>query len=212
MTLTILAGAVVKFSASTRLTIYGTLDVNGAAGNEVVFTSLKDDTYGGDTNGDGSATSPAPGDWKGIYLDGSGSYEGIGEFDYCRIRYGGYSYGGTYYGNVYFSSSDSGHFTNSVSEYSENDGVEIYDCSPTITNSTLANNTTGLAVSYGNPIVTNCTFWVNSSTGIYSSSASPIITNCILWWNGDDLYGCTATYSDIEDGDAGDGYPIQKPR
>ncbi len=33
----------------------------------------------------------------------------------------------------------------------------------------------------------------------------PVITNCILWANGDDLVGCSATYSCIEDGDPGEG-------
>ncbi|MHC4756786.1 MAG: LEPR-XLL domain-containing protein, partial [Planctomycetota bacterium] len=47
--LTISAGAVVKFAPGTGLTVYGTLDVNGASGNEVVFTSFYDDVYGGDT-------------------------------------------------------------------------------------------------------------------------------------------------------------------
>ena len=31
------------------------------------------------------------------------------------------------------------------------------------------------------------------------------ISNCILWGNGDDLFDCVATYSDVEDGDPGTG-------
>src|SRR5205085_8393501 len=42
--------------------------VQGTVNNPVVVTSLKDDSYGGDTNSDGNTTSPAPGDWNGVYF------------------------------------------------------------------------------------------------------------------------------------------------
>jgi hypothetical protein len=32
---------------------------------------------------------------------------------------------------------------------------------------------------------------------------APVINNCIVWGNNDDLYSCSATYSCIEDNDAG---------
>ena len=139
VTLTVSAGAVVKFALDTQMTVYGRLGVNGTSGSPVVFTSIRDDTYGGDTNGDGTTTSAAPGDWKGIYLYGYSSSQGIGEFDYCRLRYGGNTNGDAD-ANVYFGQSDSGYFRNSVSEYSGYDGLKIESCSVNLQGNTFCNN------------------------------------------------------------------------
>ncbi len=71
----------------------------------------------------------------------------------------------------------------------------------------------GGAISTGTSAnISNCTMVNNIAESAYSAygggikgAAATAIINCILWANGDDLYGCSATYSCIEDGDAGAG-------
>ncbi|MCK4722118.1 MAG: right-handed parallel beta-helix repeat-containing protein, partial [Dehalococcoidia bacterium] len=113
-------------------------------------------------------------------------------------------------------------------------GIGVAHGSPTIINCTISYNQYGIMANWGgSPIIvnsiihnngvrgiildfdstatiTNCTIYGNGSNGIRNvNTPDPTITNCIIWGNGDDLHSfsgqCVATYSNIEDGDAGTG-------
>jgi len=88
-TLTVQAGAIVKFKTGLdwHINVDGTLDVNGTAADPVIFTSILDDTAGGDTALDGP-TAGAPGDWAGLIVGDSPL--GTVDAEYLELRYGGY--------------------------------------------------------------------------------------------------------------------------
>ena len=69
-TLTLADNVVLKFRpASFLLLADGASALVNNVGTGVSFTSYKDDTLKGDTNADAGATTPAVGDWGGIYDD-----------------------------------------------------------------------------------------------------------------------------------------------
>ena len=86
-TLTILPGAVVKMGDKLSIIVNsgGALSALGNRVLPIIFTSIKDDTYGGDSNGDGNLTQPQPGDWGAICNNG-----GAVTIEHARIQYGGW--------------------------------------------------------------------------------------------------------------------------
>ena len=84
--LNIAEGTIVKFSGLVGLDIQGGLITEGTDNTPVVFTSWKDDAYGGDSNGDG-VSSGQPGDWGRIALLSQAN----GKLDYSILRFGGNS-------------------------------------------------------------------------------------------------------------------------
>jgi parallel beta-helix repeat protein len=91
-TLHIAPGTVIKFTneiGSSRLYVYGRIFSSGQQNKKVIFTSWKDDTFGGDSNRDTTATMPQPGDWWRVLLTGTGSTGSV--LRNTVFRYGGMS-------------------------------------------------------------------------------------------------------------------------
>lgn len=145
VTLTIPAGTILKFDAFTGLTVNGTLYAVGSSISTIYFTSWKDDTVGGDSNGDGSATSPTKGSWLNILCGGSS----IVDLEYCEARWGGSGTAG-----IYGNAPSSLIIKNNVISGSNTVGILA---SPLAAASTwdIRNNTIKDSTSYGMDLATN---------------------------------------------------------
>lgn len=94
---TILPGVVIKFSNYyASMTVLGGLVANGTASQKIIFTSLADDSKGGDTNNDGNGSAPGKANWSTIDF-GASSADTINSLRNCEFRYGG----GQNYSNEY---------------------------------------------------------------------------------------------------------------
>jgi hypothetical protein len=147
--LTIPAGTVVKFGPEGRLYVYegGQVNAIGVEDAPIFFTSIKDDSAGGDSNLDAAATSPSNGDFEGTYVNANGS-----SFQYCVFRYGAYGLEVQNANNISVT-----HCTfayNGVSTYSYPYGLDTYDgvAGLTMTDNTFYGNYIPLCIGLGQAV------------------------------------------------------------
>ena len=164
VTVTVKRGTVIKLDGT--LYVNGSLNLNGTKSDPVFVTSLKDDSVGGDSNEDGSATHPEPGDWRDIEFSSSST----GIINYARIRYGGWSGTPGDYTTIAVKCpcANPPTITNSVITHNFYSGIYVVNGSPTITNNSITDNGgAGIAVETGGaPEINENTIAENGGMGI----------------------------------------------
>jgi|GEM_PF-3517546 len=182
-----------------RLDIRGSLNAIGSELEPIIFTSFNDDTYGGDTNKDGSATIPEPGDWSKIHIDG-----GSGNLEYIHVLYGGQhidtagpaslvyiNNGSPTISNSYFTRSAGGAILvgnpeanaiidNNQIELNGSYGIFVYlEATAAITNNSLVSNSTGIHIASHFNTVTGNTFTgqIGNALLLENASAAEVMDN-----------------------------------
>jgi len=185
--LTIEPGVIVKLSG---IDVNGNLDVqaggriiaNGDANNRIVFTSLYDDSYCGDSNNDGNASTPHKGDWNSVVMEGGTN----NSFSYCD-----FFYGGGYNGYVVFVGSTSeafsfDHCTFAHTQPSTSDYTAFYG-NTYMKNPAVSKFTNNVFYDNDRPLYCNVWYTVDPSN-VFHNPANPSETNkyngIFMWTEG----------------------------
>ncbi|MCA8951726.1 MAG: hypothetical protein KDE27_19615, partial [Planctomycetes bacterium] len=184
-TLALGAGLILKF---TNPTFNTTGFAVGGAGTHLVFdgrgyapivlTAITDDEWGGDTNGDGNATAPAPGAWGRVdYVNGAGT----AQMNHVLARFGGL--GGT---AAVFVDSPNVSLDAVRVELSISDGMRIAQNGGGCRNLVaFGNSGDGIVMSATNTSLIHATVAANLGRGVVTQGThTGAASACISWFNG----------------------------
>jgi len=178
-TLTINEGSIIKFrNPSSMFTINGILDIKGSSTSPVYLTSFHNDLIGGDTNSNGTSTSPSLGDWDTIKTNSNATTS----LSNAIVSYGGY--GGTFGQNSYSNIYNNGgilQINNSEIASSSSKGIYQTTGNSTISESEIHSQYYGIRFSGGSMDVNYSSIHNNPYGGIYNSTATLVDAENNYW-------------------------------
>ncbi|HET9571175.1 MAG TPA: right-handed parallel beta-helix repeat-containing protein [Bacteroidales bacterium] len=159
-TLTVASGNIFKFNDGIGLEVKGALIANALVGEQISFTSMRDDNLGGDSNADGTASAPGYRNWYGVRFHDT-SMDSVSVMRRCLVRYAGQS--------------DIG-------------GISLYNANPTLDNCELTNNYFGIMMQgTSSPLLTNTTIGSSMLTPLAMSfEANPVMDGNTLSFSDND--------------------------
>ena len=193
--LEVLAGTILKFATGGfNVSLGGALRMFGTADAPIVATSILDDSIGGDTNGDGSATTPTPGLWSGVFA-GDSRVTSPTLLEHVVLRYTGRS------------NSAGLRLSNPLAtvrslriDHPGATGMEILQAAAPVRNAVTWNGSTdGIALFRGNVDLLHATVAGCTGVGIREGDTAYTgrIVSCNSWGNGGGNFGGTLTGSQV---------------
>ena len=141
--------------------LVGALYAQGTEADPIAFTPYRDDSVGGDTNGDGFSAGQA-GDWDRLDFENT-VIDFLTRLAHCEVRYGG---SGSF-GSVY-----------------------LYYADITVADTVITGGSShGLYTRYSSPLIERCTVTGNAGHGVYlRDTGSPTIGDSEVSDNGTGIY------------------------
>ncbi len=156
-TLTLQPGLIIKGGSNSLLEIQRAMIAEGKARPEslIVFTSVHDDFFGGDTDV-GFEQAPQAGDWRGVQIDGTAIDDQV-RFKDCIFRYSG--------------------------AYYNTGALRAINSSPSVDSCLVANNYIGVsAEGSSNPTIHDSSIYSNLTWGVANFGTGFCVDARNNWW------------------------------